>query len=77
MKRFPVQTTPDARLGLGTQPRNKARSDLRVKYVRMQQLTLDERGCPLDNRPKLVVGQRSNSQKITIPILLMAIISSF
>ena len=33
---FPVQPPPDLRLCLRNQPLYKARSDLRVKYVRMQ-----------------------------------------
>ena len=50
-------------LGLGTQPHYKAPSDLWVKHVRMQWLTSDEWDCPLDNRPKLAMGQPNSSYK--------------
>ena len=64
MGRFPVQTPLGARPGLGTQLRYEAPGDLRVEYVkRRQRLTAGERGCPLDNGPKLAVGQPNSSLK--------------
>ena len=48
------------RVGLGTQLRYKAPSDLQVKYVRMQWLTSNESGFPLDNGSKLALGQQNS-----------------
>ena len=51
-----IQTLLGAWLGLGTQPYYKAHNEL----VEIRSLTLGQWGCPLDNCPKLVVGQPSN-----------------
>ena len=48
---------------LGTQLCYEAPGDLWVKIVEAQWLMLIEWGCPLDNGPKLVVGQPSRSKK--------------
>ena len=57
--RFPIQTP----LGTspGTQPHDKAQGDLWIKTRIIQRLISDEQGYPLDNDPKLHMGQ-SNSR---------------
>ena len=41
-------------------------SDLQVKNVKTQWLPLGEWGCPLNNDPKLVMGQLNSSLKKVI-----------
>ena len=57
IERFPVQP------GLGTQPCYKDPSDLQVKIVKTQWSTSSDWGCPINNGPKLAVGQPNSSKK--------------
>ena len=63
IRMFLVQTPPCAWPGLATQPHYEAPGDFWVKNVKMQRLTWGEWGCPLDNGPKLAVGQPNSSSK--------------
>ena len=50
------------RMGLGSQPRYKAPGDLHVENVKhSDKHRVSEWSCPLDNGPKLAVGQPNSS----------------
>lgn len=61
--RLPVQTLQGAQPGLGTQHFNKDPGDLKVKIVKMLQLTSGEWGCPLNKGPTLAMRQPNSSFK--------------
>ena len=57
---FPVQTPMVPRPGLRTQPLQESPGDLTIFYRKNTVInigTSGERGCPLDNDPKLAVRQ--------------------
>ena len=57
-----IQSSPlGALLGLESQPCYEAPGDLWVENVKPQWLTSSEWGCPLDNGPKLAMGQPNSS----------------
>ena len=80
IRSFLFQTPPATWQGLGTWPRYKAPSDLRVEIVKMQWLALGEWDCPLDNAPKLAVGSQiavKESQDLIYMFYLWVRSSSF
>ena len=68
--RFQVQTPRGAQLGLGIQPRSEASGDLWVEIVEAQWLKSGEWGCPLNNEPKIAVGQPNSSWKNALQVLI-------